>query len=126
MANKKKHCRPTRFNQFSSVSSLERFCSKIFVRFDIYTILHSKLYFVAQTCCFVRENVCVFGESTYFADERNVWTSHALQSVVQISEKMKIFVQECMRLKTYEQPFTTYDFQLPKMEIAIMPNKNKI
>ena len=71
-----------------------------------------------------RKRVCFW--CSYFADKINIWTTHELQSVVQLSEKIKIFVQECMRQKTYEQPFTTYHFRLPKMEIAIMPYKSKI
>ena len=43
--------------------------------------------------------MCGFGGSTYFADKINIWTAREVQSVVQISKKIKIFVQECMRQK---------------------------
>ena len=49
---------------------------------------------MVSTCCFVRESMCVFGGPTYFADKINTGTTHVLQIVVKISEKIKIFVQK--------------------------------
>ena len=80
------HSRPTRFIRVSSVLSIGRLFNKIFVRLDIYIILHSKLYIVVSTCCLVSENMCVFGGPTHFADKINTGTTHALQSVVKISK----------------------------------------
>ena len=51
--------------------------------------------------------MCIFGGPSYFADKINTGATHALQSVVKISKKIKIFVQKFVRLKTCEQQFTT-------------------